>query len=140
MTEPRGHSAGPWLAVGLIVAAPALYMTHVMARTWTPYHTAIVLAIGGAVLWRFAHVFGVGAEHALHNRRARDQARTSMIELQARAQPALADNGVGEWNRARAAVAWAEAEAARATPERREIPIRVNGSLWGSDDEEAIDG
>lgn len=123
----RGASAGPWLAVGLAFGLPALYFVRVLSATWTPYHTAIVLAIGGAVAWRFAGVFGVGAEHALRNRRARDDSRTTTM-IEAVARPALTDG-------ARADLYEAQAAAVRAGLERDARPVerarRPRVSVWG---------
>ena len=123
----RGASAGPWIMAGLAFGLPALYFVRVLSLTWTGYHTAIVLAIGGACAWRFAHVFGIGAEHALHNRRDRDRART--IELQARAQPILTDDSRGELWRAQAERTRVEAEVLRAgkgaEATRPPVPVRV---------------
>lgn len=144
MTEHAG-GPGPWLAVGVLLAAPALYMIRVMSAGWTPWHTAIVLAIGGAVAWRFAGVFGAGAEHALRNRRVRDDART--IEVQARTHPALPDThreaaliqaqAAASASLGRAAAVWERMDSGAQTAARPPIPVRV----WtdGYDDEGGYD-
>lgn len=144
MTD-RGASAGPWLAVGFAFGLPALYFVRVLSVTWTGYHTLVVLAIGGAVAWRFAGVFGAGAEHALRNRRTRDDART--IELQARTNPALPDThreaaliqaqAAASASLGRAAAVWERMDTGAREPARPPIPVRV----WtdGYDDEGGYD-
>lgn len=130
----RGGGPGPWLLAGVILAAPALYMIRVMSAGWTPWHTALVLAIGGACLWRFAGVFGVGAEHALRNRRTIDDAH--VVEVQARVQPPqLTDTARAGLYTAQAEVLRAGMDAAR-VGERREVPIRVNGRIWPGEGED----
>lgn len=126
------HNAGPWIMAGLIVAAPAVYLIRVMSAGWSGYHTMAVIAIAGACAWRFAGVFGAGAEHALRNRRARDDSRTTTM-IEAVARPALTDSARAELLAAQTAETWARVDAGRGA-ERKPVPVRV----WsdGSDEDE----
>lgn len=113
------------------IGAPAVYAIHVMAAGWTPWHTGIVLAIGGAVAWRTADVAGRAVGHALYNRQRRDDSRTTTM-IEGIARPALTDA-------ARAGLLTAQTDALRAGMDAARVPVTVERrpriSVWG----EAVD-